>query len=122
MYEHFFKIFSLLLCGQAHSFFFFLIFHLSMCSFYITHYSQSALDTTKIKLIIGTIVSELANFLREPNKSTKYKQEYLQKTISVISKNSLKISERYEKCLRISSSVKGKSLPAPPSGREWVES
>jgi hypothetical protein len=34
----------------------------------------------------------------------------------------LKIPERYEKCLQVSSSVKGKLLPAPPSGREWAMS
>ena len=28
----------------------------------------------------------------------------------------------YEKCLRVSSLVKGKHLPAPPSGREWAKS
>ena len=28
------------------------------------------------------------------------------------------MSERYEKCLPVSSSVKGKSLSTPPSGRE----
>ena len=32
----------------------------------------------------------------------------------------LKVPERYEKSLRISSSVKVKPLPTPPSGREWA--
>ena len=36
--------------------------------------------------------------------------------------NSLKVPERYEKCLRVSSSVKEKSLSAPPSGRVWATS
>ena len=36
--------------------------------------------------------------------------------------DSLKVPKSYEKCLRVSSSVKGKSLPAPPSGREWAMS
>jgi hypothetical protein len=35
---------------------------------------------------------------------------------------SLKVPERYEKCFWVSSSVKGKPLPAPPSGREWATS
>jgi hypothetical protein len=35
---------------------------------------------------------------------------------------SLKIPESYEKCLRISSSVKRNPLPAPPSGTEWAKS
>ena len=34
----------------------------------------------------------------------------------------LKVKEMYEKCLRVSSSVKGKPLPAPPSGRQWATS
>ena len=34
----------------------------------------------------------------------------------------LKVPERYEKCLWVSSSVKGKPLAAPPSGREWATS
>ena len=33
----------------------------------------------------------------------------------------LKVPERYEKCLWVSFSVKGKPLP-PPSGREWATS
>ena len=36
--------------------------------------------------------------------------------------SSLKVPERYEKCLRVSSSVKGKRLPTLPSGREWATS
>ena len=35
---------------------------------------------------------------------------------------SLKVPGRYDKCLRVSSSVKEKSLPAPYSGREWATS
>ena len=35
---------------------------------------------------------------------------------------SLKVPERYEKCLSITSSTKGKSLPRHPSGREWATS
>ena len=35
---------------------------------------------------------------------------------------SLDVPERYEKCLRVSSSVKGKPLPAPPSGKECATS
>ena len=34
----------------------------------------------------------------------------------------LKVPERHEKCLRGSSSIKGKLLPTPPSGREWATS
>ena len=34
--------------------------------------------------------------------------------------HTLKVVERYEKWLWVSSSVKGKSLPAPPSGKEWA--
>ena len=34
----------------------------------------------------------------------------------------LKLPERYENCLRVSSSVKGKPLPTPPSEREWATS
>ena len=34
----------------------------------------------------------------------------------------LKVPESYEKCLRVSSSVKGKPLPTPPRGREWATS
>jgi hypothetical protein len=34
----------------------------------------------------------------------------------------LKVPERYEKFLRVSSSVKGKPVPAPPNGREWATS
>ena len=33
---------------------------------------------------------------------------------------SLKVPERYKECLRVSSSVKGKSLSSPPRGREWA--
>ena len=33
-----------------------------------------------------------------------------------------KIPERYEKCLRGSPSLKGKSLPTTPSRREWATS
>ena len=33
---------------------------------------------------------------------------------------SLKVPERYEGCLRVSSSVKEKSLSTPPSGGEWA--
>ena len=32
------------------------------------------------------------------------------------------MQERYEKCLRVSSSVKGKSLSVSPSGRKWTKS
>jgi hypothetical protein len=35
---------------------------------------------------------------------------------------SLKIPERYEKYLRVSSSVKGKSLSTHPRGRDWATS
>ena len=35
---------------------------------------------------------------------------------------SLKVPERYEKWLQVSSSVKGKSLAIPPSGRKWATS
>ena len=38
----------------------------------------------------------------------------------VIRRWGFKVPERYEKCLRVSSSVKGKPLPTPPSGREWA--
>ena len=31
-----------------------------------------------------------------------------------------RVTERHEKCLRVSSSVKGKSLSIPPSGRDWL--
>ena len=31
----------------------------------------------------------------------------------------LQVPERNEKCFRVSSSVKGKPLLTPPSGREW---
>jgi hypothetical protein len=34
--------------------------------------------------------------------------------------NYLKVLERYEKCLRVSSSVKGKSLSTSSSEREWA--
>ena len=34
---------------------------------------------------------------------------------------SLKILERYKKCLRVSSSVKGKALSIHPSGRKWTK-
>jgi hypothetical protein len=33
---------------------------------------------------------------------------------------SLKVSQRYEKCLRVSSCVKGKFPSTTPSGREWA--
>ena len=36
--------------------------------------------------------------------------------------NALKVPKWYKKCLWVSSSVKGKSLPTPPSGREWATS
>ena len=36
--------------------------------------------------------------------------------------DSLKVPERYERCVRISSSGKRISLPAPPDGREWTDS
>ena len=35
---------------------------------------------------------------------------------------SLKVPEKYEKCLRVSSSVKEKPFPKPPSWREWATS
>ena len=38
------------------------------------------------------------------------------------SKESLNLSERYDKCLRVSSSVKRKPLPATPSGGKWAMS
>ena len=41
---------------------------------------------------------------------------------ALIKYGSLKVPERYEKYLRVSSSVKEKPLPAPPSGREWATS
>jgi hypothetical protein len=34
---------------------------------------------------------------------------------------SLKVPERFAKCLRVSSSVKGKSVFTSPSGREWAK-
>ena len=34
--------------------------------------------------------------------------------------SSLKLPEKYGKCLRHSSAVKGESLSKPPSGREWI--
>jgi hypothetical protein len=40
----------------------------------------------------------------------------------IITNRSLKVPERYEKCLRVSTSVKRKPLPASPSGREWATS
>ena len=43
-------------------------------------------------------------------------------TTAITIDGSLKVSKRYGKCLRVSSSVKGKPLPAPPSGREWATS
>jgi hypothetical protein len=36
--------------------------------------------------------------------------------------SSLKVPERYEKYLWVSSSVKEKLLPRPPCGREWAMS
>jgi hypothetical protein len=40
----------------------------------------------------------------------------------VIEVDSLKVAEMYEKCLWVSSTVKGKPLPTPSSGREWATS
>ena len=37
-------------------------------------------------------------------------------------KYSPKVPERYEECLRVSSSMKEKPLPTPPSGRDWATS
>ena len=39
-----------------------------------------------------------------------------------ITNQTLKVPERYDKCLRVSSSMKGKHLSTPPSGREWTMS
>ena len=40
--------------------------------------------------------------------------------ITIQNVNSLKVPERYQKCLRVSFSVKGNPLSAPPSGRDWA--
>ena len=47
---------------------------------------------------------------------------WLENIFAVILNGSLRVPERYEKCLRVSSSVKEKSLSTPPSGREWATS
>jgi hypothetical protein len=41
---------------------------------------------------------------------------------SVTNVDSLKVPGGYERCLQISSSVKGKCLSTPPSSREWATS
>ena len=37
-----------------------------------------------------------------------------------MTKYSLKLLRRYEKCIRVSSVLQGKFLPTPPSGRVWA--
>ena len=61
-----------------------------------------------------TIGKSLETYLKFGEISQKYK--------GIILSTSLKVPERYENCLRVSSSVKGKSLSTPPSGRNWATS
>ena len=57
---------------------------------------------------------------RLPNKNLVQLRRKIKK--EVYKGNSLKVPEKYEKCPRVSSSVKGKPLPTPPRGREWATS
>ena len=67
-------------------------------------------------------MEEDKRFLGRPRTRWEYSIRKYLKLIGVYTRDSLKVPERNEKCLRVSSSVKGNPLPAPPSGREWATS